>query len=235
MFKNTGDLAQRSWSKVAIVEDEHSCWEWRAARRRVTGEDYGQFRWTPPGKEKSEVMSAHRVAYYLSHGYLPNVGCHTCDNPPCCRPDHIYDGTHKTNGEDKARRGRGRTTPQRGEDNVTAVLTDAIVIDARRRSKDGETQQALADEHGVSRDVLGYAIRGETWSHLDETEAPYARRVGGGSRLTDDDVRAIRAAYASAPGRKARGDVTRTLAEDHGITAANVYAIVRRKSWKHVE
>lgn len=55
----------------------------------------------------------------------------------------------------------------------------------------------------------------------------------GGSKLTEADVRAIRAKYASAP-RFQRG-LARAIAAEYGITISNVSAIVRRESWAHVE
>lgn len=226
------ELEARLWSKVQIIDDEDSCWVFTGARRPVQGEEYGLFRIDSKG-----TIGAHRIAYVLANGgEIPDHTRHTCDNPPCCRPKHLLNGTHADNMRDKAQRGRGRTRlNQQGEANDSAVLTDAIVIDARRRSKAGETQKVIADEYGVSVAVLGYAIRGKTWNHLDERESPHVRPQGGGSRLTEDDVRAIRSAHAAAATRSARGDVARALAAEHKVSVANIHAIVRRKSWAHVE
>lgn len=33
-------------------------------------------------------------------------GCHTCDNPPCCNPAHLYVGTRKQNVADAVERRR---------------------------------------------------------------------------------------------------------------------------------
>jgi hypothetical protein len=226
-------LEHRFWAKVKIVDDEDSCWLWNAG---VHPEGYGIFQWTPPGETKSRANAASRVALYLSTGILPVLACHTCDNRPCCRPKHLYDGTHQTNGADKAVRGRGRGKPnQRGEANDYAVLTDAIVIDARRRSKSGETQRSIAASYGIGQPTVACAIQGKTWSHLDEIEPPHVRAQGGGSRLAEQNVRAIRAEYAAAETRQERGEVTRALAKHYGLTSANIYAIVSRRSWKHVE
>jgi hypothetical protein len=224
-IKHMTELEHRFWAKVEIVDDEDSCWPWT---KGMHPEGYGVFQWTPPGESKNRTNSASRVALYLATGILPVVACHTCDNRPCCRPKHLYDGTHQTNGADKAARGRARgKTDQRGEANDSAVLTDAIVIEARRRSKAGETQRAIAASHGVGQATLAYAIQGKTWSHLDEVEAPHVRRKGGGSHLTEDDIRAIRA--------EALEHDMKTIAARRGMKYHTVHAIVSRRSWAHVE
>lgn len=219
------ELEHRFWAKVKIIDDEDSCWPWT---KGMHPEGYGIFQWTPPGETKSRASYASRVALYLVTGILPVVACHTCDNRPCCRPKHLYDGTHQSNGADKALRGRGRGKPnQRGEANDFAVLTDAIVIDARRRSKAGEAQHRIAALYGVERATLACAIRGQTWSHLDAAEAPHIRRRGGGTQLTDDEVRAIRTEVAESD--------MKTVAARRGMNYHTVRAIASRRRWTHVD
>lgn len=92
----------RFWSQVRVRGE---CWEWQGSLSyRPNGErGYGKFQYRG-------VVGAHRVAYTLSHGPIP-VGClvmHTCDNPPCVRPDHLTVGTVTDNNEDRHRKGRSR-------------------------------------------------------------------------------------------------------------------------------
>ena len=220
------ELAYRFWSKVAVIDDEDSCWEFTGSRRPVEGEEYGMFRIS---QQQKHPIGAHRVAFMLANGAMPEVGRHTCDNPPCCRPSHIIDGTHLDNMRDRSERGRygGWTRKdQTGEKNAIAVLTDDLVIQARQIVKGGTTHAVAADLLGVDRANLTYAVTGRTWGHLDAIESPVPIRRGG-SRLTEDDVRTIRT-------EKERGVSAVVLAERYKLTRENVYKITSRKSFKHV-
>jgi uncharacterized protein (DUF433 family) len=224
------DLAQRFWSHVDQSGGPTACWPWTGSKRKVRGQEYGRFKWTNPVTGKRESTNAARVAIYLTRGRLPDQACHSCNNPPCCNPfsDHVYDGDAASNGLDKAIAGRARgNSEQWGEDNRIAVLTAEIVVEARKRSKAGETQQAIADSLNVELATLAYAIGGRTWSHIDAIEAPHVRRVGGGSRLTEDDIRTIRR-------RAASGETQSAIAEDYGLNRANISHIVSRKTWAHI-
>ncbi len=85
------------WQQVAIGP---GCWLWL---RGHDGHGYGTFSW------KGRPDKAHRVAYMFAHGLEdPPEGhvCHRCDTPPCCRPDHLFEGTHTDNMYDALEKGR---------------------------------------------------------------------------------------------------------------------------------
>jgi hypothetical protein len=163
-------LENRFWSKVNRgLQSE--CWEWNRSVHVKWG--YGQFRWINPANGRNEVARASRVAFWLVFGYFPEMVCHTCDNPPCCNPAHLYAGDAATNGADKAARNRARgNRNQSGEHNKVAVLTDAMVIEARRRVHEGESRTDVATDLGVLRPTLSYAVSGKTWTHLNDIAPP---------------------------------------------------------------
>ncbi len=52
--------------------------------------------------------------------------CHTCDNPLCINPEHLYLGTPQQNVNDK--KNRGRMPDQYGERNPYAKLNKSAII-----------------------------------------------------------------------------------------------------------
>ena len=60
---------------------------------------------------KKICYRSHRVSYFITYGRFPQElrVCHTCDNPSCVKPEHLFLGTAKDNFEDMAAKGRRRT------------------------------------------------------------------------------------------------------------------------------
>jgi HNH endonuclease len=59
---------------------------------------------------RGRVDYAHRVAWTFTRGEIPEGMCvlHSCDNPACINPDHLWLGTQGDNMHDKAAKGRAR-------------------------------------------------------------------------------------------------------------------------------
>jgi len=75
------------------------CWKWKASLRNAKG--YGAFH-KRFGKIKT-TWQAHRLAWMFHYNMpIPQdlLCCHSCDNPPCTNPRHIFIGTAKHNAQD---------------------------------------------------------------------------------------------------------------------------------------
>jgi hypothetical protein len=57
------------------------------------------------------------------------------------------------------------STP-RGEKHYSAKLTDAVVLECKRRRRNGESYYSMAREFGVTKSVMREAVLGITWKHL---------------------------------------------------------------------
>ena len=158
-------LEERFFEKVHI-NTESGCWEWTAQRN-----DGGYGRFWPSKKGKL----AHRFLYEMTGKKIKdgNCVCHTCDNPSCVNPFHLFQGTIKQNMQDKARKGRST----RGEKSWRSRLKDhEVKIIKIFLDRFPPTKKRSSVCHGgvkfLSRwfDVPGTSItkihQGKRWSHI---------------------------------------------------------------------
>lgn len=139
----------RFWSKVDKSAGPDACWPWIA---RVGERGYGQFR------NKGHMVLSHRIACASKHGPLGTLqALHSCDNPPCCNPDHTFPGTQTTNVQDCISKGRHAT----GSKNGFATLTEDSVLEIRRLRGKGMTYRDIAKVINCHFSTVGYVITGK--------------------------------------------------------------------------
>lgn len=83
-----------------IVSTPSGCWEWQGYR---TPFGYGTI--SLPGKR---TVYAHRASWEVFRGAVPSGTCvlHSCDNPPCINPSHLFLGSRIDNNKDAVTKGR---------------------------------------------------------------------------------------------------------------------------------
>lgn len=131
------------------------CWEFAGARHR---DGYGKV------KHRREVWPAHRLAYALFAGPIPQGQwvLHSCDNPPCFNPEHLFLGASVDNVADMDSKGRRRSNAG-GERNGRAKITGeqalAIYCDQRPNA-------VIARDFGLTATNVGYIKSGKTWANV---------------------------------------------------------------------
>ena len=90
-------LSSRLLSNV-LVDPIIGCWEWQ---RRLNRDGYGQLAVRVNGGDPVP-FGVHVLAWILFRGRIVrgNHHSHTCDNPPCCNPDHIESKSVQGNHDD---------------------------------------------------------------------------------------------------------------------------------------
>lgn len=137
------------------------CWPWTGT---CTSSGYGSLTVGSRTDGTRRTVSAH-VAALIASGVKVEVGQrvrHTCDNPPCCNPAHLRNGTQADNLADMRAKGRSA----RGTRNRSAKLTEDAVRAMRCRAATGESLTALAAEYSVAWPTVQDAVLGRTWAHV---------------------------------------------------------------------
>ncbi|KKM71988.1 hypothetical protein LCGC14_1424930 [marine sediment metagenome] len=148
---------RKFWSLVDIAGPK-DCWEWQSTRWAF---GYGYY-FTGVGRPER----AHVIAYCLHHGLEPEdlnglLTCHSCDNPPCCNPAHLWLGTRADNNRDcreKDRQNCGRNGRKRSEQDIKEIrelFTGGIY-----------SAMELSGLYGTSISNLYSIVRWETWKML---------------------------------------------------------------------
>ena len=228
------DIA-RFWAKVDKNGPIHphnsllgNCWLWTAGKIK---NGYGHFGLL------HKNLKAHRVAYVIARGQIPNekpLICHSCDNPSCVNPDHLFPGTYLDNNLDC--RTKGRSNVSFGARNGTAKLSSDEVLEIRAKYRRVRGMIiSLASEYSVSRSAIALIVKGENWKHLPFSPistswigpympTPFAR----GKKLTPELVRSIRCDAFS-------GMKFSEIGKKFSISPQTASDVVKRKLWKHIE
>ena len=109
------------------VDRSGECWTWKLSK---SSNGYGQFY-----PSKGAPIGAHRFAAMISlSDWDPSLDvCHSCDNPPCVNPAHLWMGTARDNALDMSRKGRAP-----GQNRQTCIYGhpfDLVDSEGRRRCR----------------------------------------------------------------------------------------------------
>ena len=149
-------LLKQFWESIDKKTNEE-CWEWIKGK---TSKGYGTVRY------ENKTYLAHRLAYQLFHNKTLDkliFICHKCDNPLCCNPNHLFQGTNKDNIDDKVNKNR----QTKGETNANVKLTSEQVISIRTTYENRNiTHRQLASIYNVTSPTITAILKRKTWKHI---------------------------------------------------------------------
>lgn len=123
----------------------NDCWPYVGGKRRERCNanrviDYGKYK-----ARDGKTWNAHRYSWFLTNGPIPDglMVCHTCDNPPCCNPAHLFLGTSQDNADDMVAKGRQYRIVN--DDDVKVIM---------------DIGQMIADHYGITLKTLANMMAG---------------------------------------------------------------------------
>ena len=152
-------VAARFWEKVD-KRGPDECWPWIGTPGK---RGYGAF------KAGGRMFIAHRIAWELAHGPIPQGMCvlHRCDNPPCVNVHaHLFLGTSAENNTD--RHIKGRDADRRGEKGGGAKLTESDVRSILAFLAEGMTQREAAKAFNIHFATVNDIARRKTWLNVTQ-------------------------------------------------------------------
>lgn len=154
MIEVTDRQARNLWLRL---DTDGSCWEWTGPKSR---DGYGRVQF---GKR---FLQVHRVVYELFYqtSLTPDVCVlHTCDNPSCANPSHLFLGSRADNNRDCKAKGRTPKGTRKPNSRLTEKQVEEILAST-------ESATALAKRYPVSDVTIGKIRRGVTWTHIKPKE-----------------------------------------------------------------
>lgn len=149
--------------KYAGARKTNKCVLWSGNRNKHR---YGMLHMYYAETGRKVCVTAGKAILALRLGYWPDrwqFACHTCDNPPCCNPKHIWEGTPKANHDDMKAKGRCNTGKKRTHATRIRKYTDEQVNAVKTMLANGKSlkhvAQTMGMKYGYVRDINAGAIK----------------------------------------------------------------------------
>lgn len=162
--------------------------------------------------------------------------CHTCDNPWCVRPDHLFLGSHADNMADMVRKKRSMA----GVKNAASKLTEHQALVCKACPDVNGAATKLSRHFGVHVGSVSKVLRGVNWNHvgpvLDEHKAEALRILGSSDgtagtvvtrSLTENQAKLARACPHNY-------GLASKLARAFNVTVGCIHNVRKGITWAHL-
>ena len=151
-------VLDRFWERVKKTD---GCWLW-VGYLNIRGKGVVYL--------NGKSIYASRFSYLIHKGEFPKklYVCHTCDNPKCVRPDHLFLGTQVDNMLDMKL--KGRANKPKGTLNGRAKLDERSVRFIRRNYRKRHPRfglKPLANRYGVCTLTIREVVDRHKWKHVE--------------------------------------------------------------------
>jgi len=159
---------------------------------------------------KGKNIRAHRYSWLIHFGSPPNNESvlHNCDNPICVNPNHLFVGTHDDNMKDKTKKGR----QTKGDIHYARTNPEKLARGKKHGTYTHPEKIVRGDQHFLRK-------------HPEKI--PLGEEVHN-SKLTKEQVLEIRKRYIY------KIITANYLAKEYGVDESTIFAIIKRKNWKHI-
>lgn len=148
--------------------DGNGCWIWQLSLNKKGKFAYGYIGLGAVKNNTRINVAAHRFSYSAFKGEIPdgiNV-CHSCDNPKCVNPEHLFLGTRQDNVDDRESKNRNNPYYKKGCKHPNAIITESNVVTIIDMQSKGLKSKDIAKEIGVNVRIIYDVISGRTWGHF---------------------------------------------------------------------
>ena len=138
-------IQERFYDKVIKTD---KCWNWVGSKNK---KGYGSI---GKGRRGEGNYRAHRLSFELYKGPIPDEDfvLHSCDNPSCVNPDHLFLGKAKDNTKDMLNKERQFSKLNREQALKIREDTRGIV--------------EIGNEYGVHFSTVSLIKNNKTWKNI---------------------------------------------------------------------
>jgi hypothetical protein len=151
------------------------CWEWQG--KMFSNSGYGYFYMGKGWQGGSHGVRTMRAAYalYIDRNIPEKIHvCHSCDNPKCVNPAHLWLGTNEENMQDMFKKGRNvrghgevvKVAVPRGGNHYKSHLNDQDILDIIELRKSGLTLSEISAIYKINVPGVHKICQGKRWAHV---------------------------------------------------------------------